>query len=132
MAKETKKQFTGGCLCGAVRFVANIAKGADAKPHTCSCTMCQKHTGGLTVSWVEFAKDDISWVGDQPATYDSSAHSYRAFCKKCGSSLGAIDKGPTLALLLGVFDNPKAKELQPRSHSYISQRPKWWQVTIGK
>jgi len=103
------KTYSGGCLCGAIRFEA---KAPAARPHTCSCRMCQRHTGGLTLAWVEFPLD---------------ADSSRAFCKTCGTSLGAIDDKPVVGLLLGVFDKPAAA-LRPTAHSFRSTRPKWWHV----
>lgn len=123
----TAKIHTGGCLCGAVRFAAT---GTPARPHTCSCTMCQRHTGALTATWVEFPKDAVKWIGGRPATFRASTMSSRAFCRKCGSSLGAIDDAPTVALLLGTFDKPGRKELKPTYHSYRSTRPRWWHVAI--
>lgn len=121
------KPYTGGCLCGAIRFEAT---GPAQKPHSCSCTMCQRHTGALTVAWVEFAKDAVRWIGPggAPSTYRSSDVSSRAFCPSCGSTLGAVDDEPVVALLLGAFDKPGAKELMPTSHSYKGGRPKWWHV----
>ncbi|MFY8031062.1 MAG: GFA family protein [Devosia sp.] len=121
------KTYSGGCLCGAVRFTA---VGPAAKPHTCSCKMCQRHTGSFTVSWVEFPRESVTWNGPSgpPATYRSSDYSSRAFCPTCGSSLGAIDDAPVIALVLGVFDKPSAQELMPTSHSFRSARPKWWHV----
>jgi hypothetical protein len=124
MAKP--KLYTGGCLCGAVRFEA---AGPALKPHTCSCKMCQRHSGALTAAWVEFPKASITWKG-KPATFRSSDYSSRAFCKKCGSSLGAIDDAPTVALLLGVFDKATARELAPQYHSFKGGRPRWWHVEI--
>jgi hypothetical protein len=119
--------FTGGCLCGRIRFVA---KGEPDFPHTCSCCQCQRHSGGLTLCWVEFAKAAVSWVGEDgvPALYRSSPASSRAFCVTCGSSLGAIDDGPTVALLLGCFDDKGAPGLRPVSHSFEDSRPAWWKV----
>ncbi len=132
MVSTSKKstRYTGGCLCGATRFEA---RGIAKYPHTCSCTQCRRHTGAFTVAWVEFDKDEIQWTGkaEMPATYRSSAGSSRAFCKTCGTSLGAIDDAPTIALLLGVFDKPNSKELRPTKHSYRGQRPKWWCVEIA-
>jgi len=122
-----EKIYSGGCLCGAVRFEA---KAPAAKPHTCSCKMCQRHTGGLTLAWVEFPRDAVAWTG-KPVTYRSSPTSSRAFCKTCGSSLGALDDTPTVALLLGVFDKPGAAALRPTAHSFRSPRPKWWHVETG-
>jgi hypothetical protein len=90
--------------------------------------MCQRHTGSLTATWVEFPKDSVSWVGPggEPATYPSSEKSSRAFCPICGGSIGAIDQAPVIALLTGTFDQPHLKELKPVSHSYKGSRPKWW------
>jgi hypothetical protein len=125
------KRYTGSCLCGAIRFEVS---GPPGKPHTCSCSICQRHTGSLTVAWVEFPSDAVTWTGagGTPATYRSSDYSSRAFCPSCGSTLGAIDDDPVIALVLGVFDNPSAKELAPTSHSYRGGRPRWWHVDIKR
>ncbi|AWC23037.1 hypothetical protein CO731_02505 [Aminobacter sp. MSH1] len=121
--------YSGGCLCGAVRFEV---LGPAAKPHTCSCRSCQRHTGALTTSWVEFARDEVRWTGPGgvPSLFRSSDYSSRAFCPACGSSLGAVDDEPVVALLLGVFDKPGALELMPTAHSFEDGRPKWWHVEV--
>ncbi len=119
--------YSGGCLCGWVRFEAT---GPAEKPHTCSCKMCQRHTGALTAAWVEFPRDSVKWAGPggKPTTHRSSDFSSRAFCSKCGSSIGAIDDKPVVALLLGGFDKTNRKELMPTYHSYRGGRPKWWHI----
>jgi hypothetical protein len=119
--------YLGGCLCGSIRFEA---KGPAGKPHTCSCKICQRHSGALTTAWVEFPKASVQWTGPGgvPATYRSSDFSRRAFCAKCGSSLGAIDDEPIVALLLGSFDANSGKELMPTAHSFPDVRPNWWHV----
>jgi hypothetical protein len=121
------KTYLGGCLCGHIRFEA---LGPAEKPHTCSCKMCQRHSGALTTIWVEFPKSSVKWVGPggAPSTYRSSDYSSRSFCPKCGSTLGAIDDNPVVALVLGVFDSANRKELRPTYHSYKGGRPKWWHV----
>jgi len=125
----TVRKHSGGCLCGAIRFEAT---GPALRPHTCSCKMCQRHTGALTACWVEFPKESVAWTGPgrEPATYRSSEFSSRAFCPTCGSTLGAIDDQPTIALVLGAFDRLGGKALRPTAHSYRSARPRWWHVDI--
>ena len=120
---------TGGCLCGAIRFTAT---GPALKPHSCSCKMCQRHSGALTTVWVEFPADAVAWTGPAgtPATYRSSDFSSRAFCQTCGSTLGAIDDAPVIALLIGTFDKTHSADLVPTSHSYRGGRPTWWDVTV--
>lgn len=121
---------TGGCLCGAIRFEA---AGPALKPHTCSCKMCQRHSGALTTAWVEFPADNVSWTGPggAPATYRSSDYSGRAFCPTCGSTLGAIDDDPVVALLVGAFDDTERSDLVPTAHSYRGGRPRWWDISIA-
>ena len=41
-----KKIYEGGCLCEYIRFVVTAPV---SKPHTCSCKLCQRHTGALTL-----------------------------------------------------------------------------------
>lgn len=121
--------YEGGCLCGHIRFVATTA---PEKPHTCSCRMCQKHSGALTLCWVEFPKASIRWngKGGTPALYRSSDYSSRAFCPKCGSTLGAVDDAPTVGLILGSFDSNSRKALVPTYHSFAGSRPRWWKPGI--
>lgn len=116
--------FSGGCLCGHIRFSAV----RPASPHSCSCDICQKHTGAQSVVWLEFAADDVRWTGNggRPATWRSSANSSRAFCPRCGSSLGAIDDGPIVALLTGVFDCNDDPRFTPEFHSFEDMKPEWW------
>ncbi|MGX5664723.1 GFA family protein [Rhizobium daejeonense] len=117
--------YRGGCLCGAIRFEAT---GAAEKPHTCSCKFCQRHTGALTASWVEFSRENVAWTGSggAPSTYRSSEYSSRAFCPSCGSSLGALDDESVVALLIGTFDDSTAAELEPQYHSFEDGKPRWW------
>lgn len=119
------KSYEGGCLCGHIRFTA---QGSPNNPHTCSCKICQRHSGALTQAWVEFPSDNVNWTGPggKPKTWRSSSYSARSFCDVCGSTLGAIDDEPVVALVLGTFDSANQQELKPQSHSYISKLPKWW------
>ncbi|HHQ6613794.1 TPA: GFA family protein [Serratia fonticola] len=122
------KIFSGGCLCGFIRFEAT----KPSNSHMCSCNLCQKHTGSQTVVWIEFSSKDVQWVGEghYPATYRSSEFSSRAFCSRCGSSIGAIDDAPTVALLTGVFDTPNDLDLKPGAHSFEDMTPEWWRKML--
>ena len=123
-----EKVFSGGCLCGAVRF--NAANGGNV--HTCSCDICQKHTGSQTVVWIEFPAENVQWIGPggRPATWRSSDYSSRAFCPTCGSSIGAIDDAPTIAFFTGVFDDPDQSEFAPENHAFDDMKPAWWRHTM--
>lgn len=124
-----KNVHTGGCLCGAIRFEA---EGPVQNPHTCSCRMCQRHTGALSAAWVEFPSAAVSWTGSggSPSTYRSSEISSRAFCATCGSTIGAVDDEPVIAFLVGCFDDTDRDDLIAAAHSFQSGRPKWWDIRI--
>ncbi|GAA0360477.1 GFA family protein [Bowmanella denitrificans] len=123
--------YQGGCLCGHIRFTA---VGEPQKPHSCSCKMCQRHSGSISQFWVEFDKHQVSWngPGGEPALWRSSDYSSRSFCPQCGSTLGAIDDAPIVALVLGSFDSNNRKTLKPTSHSYKSALPKWAKADAAK
>lgn len=103
--------YSGGCLCGHIRFQAH---GLPGNPHSCSCDFCRRHSGAPTLCWVEFPRQAIEWngPGGMPALYRSSPYSSRAFCPRCGSTLGAIDDEPTVALATGSFDRADLPELR--------------------
>ncbi len=42
-----------------------------------------------------------------------------------------IDDAPVVALLVGAFDRPNARELAPMSHSFKTGRPRWWHIGIA-
>lgn len=119
--------YTGGCLCGHIRFRAT---GPAEAPHTCSCRMCQRHSGALTLAWVEFPRDRVAWTGPggTPSTWRSSEASSRAFCPVCGGTIGAIDDAPVVALVVGAMDKPGLVAFRPTAHSYRARRPRWWHI----
>ena len=124
-----KLPLTGGCLCGQILF--EVWQTPD-NPHTCSCEMCRRHTGALTAVWVDCAAQNVKWTGPAgaPSVYRSSDISSRAFCPACGSTLGAVDDAPNIALLTGAFDKPHLVGLKPTKHSYVSRCPKWWKPGV--
>jgi hypothetical protein len=125
------KLYSGGCLCGSIRF---DAQGPALNPHTCSCTLCQRHSGAPLVAWVEFPSSSVAWKGPggAPKTWRSSQWSSRAFCSECGSTIGAIDDKPVVALVLGCFDSGNRLELAPDGHSYTGKRPAWLKALLAK
>jgi hypothetical protein len=120
------RTYTGGCLCGHIRFEA---EGPPLNPHSCSCTMCQHHSGALTLHWVEFPAERVRW-SSTPSVWRSSPKSSRSFCPKCGSTLGAIDDAPVVALVLGSFDSANRRELAPVGHSFSGKRPRWMSGSV--
>lgn len=125
-----QKTYTGGCLCGHIRFTL---RAEPFYPHLCSCKMCQRHSGALTLAWVVADKDKVAWdgPGGAPATWRASEASSRAFCPTCGSTLGCIDDAPTVGLVLGTFDANDDAGLRPGEHTFSEALPDWWHAEAG-
>ena len=98
----TIQRSTGGCLCGAVRF---IAEGGPYRVGLCHCLDCRKHGGAPFGASVIFPAEKVIFTGDEPGVYASSAHGRRRFCRHCGSPVFGRNEGSDeVELHLGSFD----------------------------
>ena len=96
------REYSGGCQCGAVRFHATELKD---NPHLCHCRMCQKAMGNLFAALVGVKGEDLTWTRGEAATFRSSEHVDRGFCRDCGTPL-AYETKFGLELAIGAFDDP--------------------------
>ncbi|UUR08725.1 GFA family protein [Sphingomonas glaciei] len=96
--------MTGGCLCGAKRFTAEVG---EEKAYLCHCRMCQRACGNVSLAMVVLPTATIRWEGE-PNWYRSSAIAERPFCATCGTSLGFryIDSPEKMDLTVASFDDP--------------------------
>jgi hypothetical protein len=77
-------EWTGGCLCGAIRYRAT----ADPiRAVNCHCSMCRQESGAAFLTHVHFPIDTFTWTKGEPKRYRSSPDAERGFCDRCGSSL---------------------------------------------
>ena len=80
-------KFQGGCLCGAVRYVA------EAEPifsGVCHCTNCQRHTGSAFSCTVAVPKPTLVIAGDTREfrhTGGSGKELITTFCPVCATRL---------------------------------------------
>jgi hypothetical protein len=115
--------FTGGCLCGRVRYRADAAA---TNPHFCSCRQCQRWSGAPAVAWIDVPLASVRFdgPGGEPEWFRSSPRARRAFCPACGSTLAAQDDGAALiALTMGTLDDPELAV--PRRQSFPRSAPSW-------
>ncbi len=106
-------EYTGGCLCGAVRIAAS---GQPKRVGVCHCMDCRKHHGALFHASAVFPEDAVSVEGE--------IHSYegRAFCPRCGSSVFSRSPGE-IEVHLGALDAPD--QLQPTYELWTIRREAW-------
>jgi hypothetical protein len=119
--------FPGGCLCGAVRYVAH---GPLRDVVVCHCVECRRWHGGAG-SYTAVARTDLELVSETGLRWRrspaSDARAERGFCAECGSSLfwRAPDR-PTVSVAAGTLDGPTG--LRTIGHIYDDQRADWEHV----
>jgi len=105
--------FTGGCLCGSVRFVAS---GQPYRVGLCHCLDCRKHHGALFFAAAMFPEDAVAIDGV------TGEYAGRHFCPRCGSSVFARS-GDEIEVHLGALDAPD--QLMPTYECWVVRREAW-------
>ncbi len=127
---DAGKTYSGGCMCGAVRYEA--AGEPFAVTH-CHCLSCRKHNGGPVVTLAGFTSGQVAFSGTERKIYESSPGVGRAFCGICGTPLtwegDGGDLGPIVEFHISTFDNPDV--LVPSSHSFHNERIAWFDIADG-
>jgi hypothetical protein len=122
-------KWTGGCLCGAIRYEVR------AKPTYvghCHCDRCRRFSGAAFVTGATFPADAVEWTTQKPTLYPSSPGVDRGFCPTCGSSL-TFQRPGRIFLLIGSLDRPEDIDMrEPRefeaSHTFFPERIPWVHV----
>jgi hypothetical protein len=117
--------WTGGCLCGAVRYRA----GADPlRVVSCHCAMCRRASGAAFMTFVHFPAGAFAWEGQEPTRYRSSAAAVRGFCPICGSTLSMHEAvlADRVQVSLGSLDRPDL--VRPDDHVWTSHQLPWLEV----
>ncbi|MCR9175743.1 MAG: GFA family protein [Alphaproteobacteria bacterium] len=105
--------FSGGCLCGGVRFVTS---GEPLRVGLCHCLDCRKHHGALFHASAIFPQEAV--------TIEGKARDYagRFFCPHCGSSVFSRSDDE-IELHLGALDAPS--QLTPSYELWTVRREPW-------
>lgn len=115
--------YTGGCLCGALRY------NASAKPIEvafCHCRMCQKLSGATVVPWAIFSSETYRYTLGEPKIYISSTHGQREFCVECGSQIAfrTSRREKNVDITVGTLDDPEA--VAPEYHVWCDSQVSWF------
>lgn len=119
----TTDEFQGGCLCGAVRF---IATGQPEGVYWCYCQSCRKHTGAPASVFGVFERAGYTVTKGQITKFNSTPRrTTRGFRGRCGSTLTCETVGlPTgTHFHVGAFD--RAGELRPTRHVFAEEHLPW-------
>ena len=100
----SKNNYSGGCLCEAVRYSVN---GELRDVVNCHCKQCQR-THGNYAAYTAINKENLILTEERGLKwYQSSGHARRGFCKECGASLfwESLNKGH-ICIAAGTLDKP--------------------------
>lgn len=102
-------RFEGGCLCGAVTYVA---EGPLLFSGNCHCASCQRWTGSAFSSMLAVPTGAVKTNGGPLVTYrdtgDSGKAKRRQFCPSCGTTvLDSMDADPSFVMIpVGTLTDP--------------------------
>jgi hypothetical protein len=118
----------GHCLCGAVRFTA---RGEPNWVAHCHCESCRRATSAAFATYVGYPATAVTWTGEAPRQFHSSAGVTRSFCQNCGSPMSfAGERWPgEIHLFAASFDEPAA--LAPQVHVYVEEKLPWVHLDDG-
>ena len=124
---DDRIKYTGGCLCGAVRYEIY---GPLRDVINCHCTMCQRLHGAFGAH-SKARKIDIGIVRDDGlAWYATSDRARRGFCRQCVSSLfwDPIGQDAT-GIIAGTLDQPTG--LKTMGHIFTREKADFYELTDG-
>lgn len=126
--KADTTHVTGGCLCGNVRYEAEVFL---HNGYLCHCTICQKSTGQPAEITVLIKAGTLKYVNGEPKYFVSSASGKRGFCAECGSRLvwQATDPAEDWMTNLSVGSLDKPVEARMACHIYADTQLPWYKVS---
>lgn len=118
------KIWTGGCLCGALRYEAAVS---ESENWYCHCRMCQKATGSVVSTSALIKKSQLRMLKGTAKFYQSSTDIERGFCANCGSPMFFRPiKEDWVSILSGTLDDPEVAP--PQGHYGVESRISWLKI----
>lgn len=118
----------GGCLCGAIRYVA---RGLPTTSMICHCRTCSRAAGAPVVAWLTLEASHFSFVRGVPAEFRSTTSVTRTFCRTCGTSLTYVhaDRPSEIDVTTSSLDDPEASP--PTHYSWLNDSVSWVRFRDG-
>lgn len=119
-------RLTGGCMCGAVRY---LLKSDPFDCGWCHCRTCQLNSGAPAMVFATVPASDFVWVkgAEKVKSVSSSSFGHREFCSQCGTPLlMKVDHQPETAdFSVSTLDEPDA--VRPSFHIFWGSRIDWFE-----
>ncbi|MCI4664490.1 MAG: GFA family protein [Neomegalonema sp.] len=126
MHRENGLVKTGGCMCGAVRYRAELT---TREVLACHCEQCRRQSGNF---WAAIhARGDLLEIdGGDAFVWRRFKQTERGFCRKCGSFiLWRADGSPDVSIAAGSLDD--ASGLTLTAHIFLSEKPSYYKIEPG-
>ncbi len=127
----TEKTYTGGCLCGALRYEA---RGEPTVTGHCYCGDCRKSSGSGFIGFMGFPASAVTFTGEarqHAAKSIRGTPAVRNFCPACGGlvygGIAGVDESHTI--YAGSLDDATA--FHPRMAIFARDRPAWALIPDG-
>ena len=119
-------RWTGGCLCGRVRYrISGEMRGLMA----CHCGQCRRWTGHGFAS-ASVARDELAVEGDVAWFESTPGKVRRGFCPGYGSSLfWERIEGSVVDVLAGTLDAPTGLALE--GHIFVADKGDYYSIGDG-
>lgn len=119
------RKLTGGCFCGAVRFVVD---GPEKFACFCHCHSCQHAAGAPVVAWATYARETFRLTNGALHACESSPGVTRGICSACGTSISYehANRPGEIDLTLNSLDDPAAPVL--KAHIWTEDMPDWFEI----
>ncbi|WP_202326322.1 GFA family protein [Mesorhizobium sp. 113-3-9] len=105
---------SGGCLCGAVRF---LVKGAPLRVGLCHCQDCRRTSGSAFTFFGVWPRPAYQGAGNL------RAFEGRSFCPECGARVASL-RGDEAEIMLGTLDSAPS-DIIPGYELWIGRREPW-------
>jgi hypothetical protein len=120
-------KFTGGCICGAIRYECDSEPIAMLK---CHCRDCQHTSGSAYIPVVYVPANAFRFTKGTPRYYETESiaggTNKRSFCGECGSRLTGAESAHGIGIAAGSLDEPNL--FQPRMEIHAGDAQQWDQL----
>jgi hypothetical protein len=125
------KRYTGGCLCGALRY---DAEGAPLYAGYCCCADCRKASGSGFIPFMGFSGKAVKFSGQTKPFTSKAANggdAVRNSCPVCSSLVfgGVVGESESFTIYAGSLDDPSL--FQPKIAIFARSRPHWALLPSG-
>lgn len=123
--------FSGGCLCGAVRYTCDAQPGMAGH---CHCEDCRRTSGSGHSSHLVAPEASVALTGEVKAyvrAADSGNPVSRAFCPVCGAPVYSTNPAMPGMLFLRASSLDDLEVFQPQMHVFAMRAASWDAPTTG-